>query len=80
MSTKNLQLTSNSITIIIVNYRTAQLTIDCLHSLVEQVAKIPRVSVIVVDNNSGDTSVDQIQVVINNHGWQRLGFSHCFIL
>ena len=70
MPTKNLQLTSNFITIVIVNYRTAQLTINCLHSLVEEVAKIPQTSVVIVDNNSGDASIDQIQGVINSKGWQ----------
>ncbi|PSF34243.1 glycosyl transferase family 2 [Aphanothece hegewaldii CCALA 016] len=65
---KSLDLTS-SLLIVIVNYRTPQLTIDCLKSLYPEVQAIPRTQVIVVDNNSGDRSVEQIQETINIQGW-----------
>ena len=58
--------------IVIVNYRTADLTADCLRSLAEQIADIPRLHTIVVDNASGDGSVEKLTGVIDRerwHGW-----------
>jgi GT2 family glycosyltransferase len=59
--------------IVIVNYRTAALTIDCLKSLAGQVRGA---RVWVVDNCSGDGSAHAIQTAIDEHGW---GDSVCFI-
>lgn len=58
-----------SLLIIIVNYRTPQLTIDCLHSLFSEIQSLPDTQVVVVDNNSGDRSVEQIQAVISAQNW-----------
>jgi hypothetical protein len=59
--------------VVIVNYRTAALVVDCLRSLQDEVAKASRrfgpVSVIVVDNASGDGSPDQIEEAIASRGW-----------
>jgi GT2 family glycosyltransferase len=55
--------------IVIVNYRTAELTIDCLRSLSEEVAAVPKTHVVVVDNQSGDNSVEAIAQAIDSHGW-----------
>lgn len=55
--------------VVIVNYRTAKLAIDCLRSLVEEIKAIPTIKVAVVDNDSGDGSVDQIGTAINAEGW-----------
>ncbi|MGF1537296.1 MAG: glycosyltransferase family 2 protein [Elainellaceae cyanobacterium] len=57
------------ILIVIVNYRTPKLTIDCLHSLVAEVQRIPRVQVVVSDNASGDDSVEVISDAIDREGW-----------
>jgi GT2 family glycosyltransferase len=56
--------------IVIVNYRTADLTINCLHSLVGEVKSLPGTQVVVVDNPSGDDSVARIQQAIATEGWQ----------
>ena len=55
--------------VIIVNYRTAQLTINCLNSLANEIKALSGTQVIVVDNNSGDRSVAEIESAINHHGW-----------
>ncbi|NET52965.1 MAG: glycosyltransferase, partial [Merismopedia sp. SIO2A8] len=55
--------------VVIVNYRTPNLTIDCLHSLVSEVQSLPGTRVVITDNNSGDNSVEQIQTAIETEGW-----------
>ncbi|MDY6960924.1 MAG: glycosyltransferase family 2 protein [Pseudomonadota bacterium] len=72
--------------VIIVNYRTADLVIDCLESLLEGVTLPSDGAVIVADGASGDGSVERLQSAIAAHGWQQrahllaletnLGFSH----
>lgn len=54
--------------IIIVNYRTAKLVADCLYSLESQVEEIDG-RVVVVDNHSGDGSVDKLSTLITQEGW-----------
>lgn len=62
---------SNSILllVVIVNYRTPGLTIDCLHSLVSEVQSLPGTHVVVTDNASGDESVEKIGAAIETEGW-----------
>lgn len=55
--------------VVILNYRTPDLTIDCLRSLVDEVADLPDLQVVVTDNNSGDGSVEKIQHAIENENW-----------
>ena len=56
--------------VVIVNYRTADLTIDCLRSLVDEVAAVPGgVKVVVTDNASGDDSIARIGKAIEDNGW-----------
>lgn len=55
--------------VVIVNYRTADLTIDCLGSLRDEVASLPGTSVVVTDNASGDESVSRIAEAIETNGW-----------
>ena len=52
--------------IVIVNYRTGPLVIDCLQSLCGELADG---RVVVVDNNSNDGSAQQMQATINAEGW-----------
>jgi len=54
--------------IVIVNYRTPNLTIDCLASLQTEV-EVGQHCVVVVDNASGDDSVEQIQQAITANNW-----------
>ena len=51
---------TESVLVVIVNYRTAQLTIDCLESLRTELAVMPNLRVVVTDNASGDDSSEQI--------------------
>jgi hypothetical protein len=56
--------------VVIVNYRTPHLTVDCLRSLEPEVAALPGVRVAVVDNDSPDDSVAVIGAAIATAGWQ----------
>jgi len=55
--------------IVIVNYRTADLTVDCLRSLRDEVQALPDTKVVVTDNQSGDDSPAQIQNAIEQNNW-----------
>jgi len=55
--------------VVIVNYRTPDLTIDCLHSVVSEVQALPGTRVVVTDNASGDDSVEKISNAIATEGW-----------
>jgi GT2 family glycosyltransferase len=59
-----------SLLVVIVNYRTAGLTIDCLRSLQAEVDALPETRVVVVDNASGDDSVERLRAAIRQHGWE----------
>ena len=58
-----------SLLVVILNYRTPSLTIDCLHSLVNEVRSLPGTQVVVTDNASGDDSVEQISTAIASEKW-----------
>ena len=55
--------------VVIVNYRTADLTIDCLRSLEDEVAELGDVRVVVTDNGSGDGSAGRIAAAIARERW-----------
>lgn len=55
--------------IVIVNYRTASLTVDCLRSLAGQIPAAADTRVVVVDNASGDDSPARIAQAIADNGW-----------
>jgi GT2 family glycosyltransferase len=56
--------------IVIVNYRTASLTIECLDSLAPQIPSLPPgTSVVVTDNASGDDSVQRLPAAVRDRGW-----------
>lgn len=59
-----------SVLIVIVNYRTAQLVVECLRSLSPEIAAYPGVRVAVVDNASGDDSLRIIGEAIAREHWQ----------
>lgn len=59
---------NSTLTVVIVNYRTAGLVCDCLQSLEPQLAKHDA-HVIVVDNDSGDESEAHLRETIAARGW-----------
>jgi N-acetylglucosaminyl-diphospho-decaprenol L-rhamnosyltransferase len=61
---------ATSVRVVIVNYRTANLTIDCLRSLQSEVQMMPNIQVTVVDNNSEDGSAEKIAAAIAQENWQ----------
>ena len=63
------QSTHQKVLVVIVNYRTADLTINCLKSLVSEIHSLLGTKVTVVDNASGDDSVPKIQQAIDTKGW-----------
>ena len=58
----------NDVTIVVLNYRTADLTIQCLDSLVQETQEEIAVEIVVVDNDSGDKSLTDIQAWIEGNG------------
>lgn len=77
---------SARVVVIIVNYRTANLVVDCLRSMEAEMARLgPGASVVVVDNASGDRSAQTLAAAIADAGWgawaqvrpleENLGFS-----
>ncbi|MBC7601787.1 MAG: glycosyltransferase family 2 protein [Ramlibacter sp.] len=60
---------SGSAFVLIVNYRTGGLVVDCLASLLSELPTLRGGRVIVVDNASGDDSVAHIGTAINARGW-----------
>ena len=60
----------NFLLVVIVNYRVPNLTIDCLNSLASEVKALSGTKVIVVDNDSNDQSVEQIQAAIEQNRWE----------
>jgi N-acetylglucosaminyl-diphospho-decaprenol L-rhamnosyltransferase len=55
--------------VVIVNYRTADLTVECLQSLAAEVGTVAGTRVVVTDNASGDGSVEKIQTAITKNSW-----------
>jgi N-acetylglucosaminyl-diphospho-decaprenol L-rhamnosyltransferase len=55
--------------VVIVNYHTANLVVACLASLVGELPALGGGRVIVVDNASGDGSVEVLQAAVHKHQW-----------
>jgi GT2 family glycosyltransferase len=62
-------LHTRSTAVVIVNYRTAALVVDCLGTLAPEVAAEPGLRVVVVDNASGDDSMAVLGQAIQKSGW-----------
>ncbi len=58
-----------TVQVAIVNYRTGKLVVECLRSLMPEVAACPGTRVTVVDNCSGDGSADLVAAAIAAEGW-----------
>lgn len=67
--TVNASAARPAVLVVIVNYRTGPLVVECLRSLQGEVAACPGSRVAVVDNQSGDGSADVIAAAIEREGW-----------
>jgi len=57
--------------IVIINYRTPKITLDCLASLAIQIDDVPETRVVLIDNASGDDSAPQLRSAIETNHWSR---------
>jgi len=57
--------------IVICNYKSTQLTIDCLHTIEREIGDLPGVRVIICENGSGDDSAERLNAAIAEHEWSR---------
>lgn len=57
------------VAVVLVNYCTRDLTVDCLRSLAAEIAQFPGSQVVVSDNASPDGSGPQIAAAIDENGW-----------
>ena len=55
--------------VVIVNYRVAHLTIDCLHSIAPEIGRVADTHVAICENGTGDDSAARIQTAIDDNGW-----------
>ncbi|MBW4473744.1 MAG: glycosyltransferase family 2 protein [Stenomitos rutilans HA7619-LM2] len=60
---------ATTLLVVVLNYKTADLTIDCLNSLSDEIKTIPGSYVVVTDNASGDGSVEKIASAIDKNRW-----------
>ncbi len=56
--------------VVVVNYRSADLAIECLASLAPEIAARPGSHVAIVENASGQDQVDRLRAEIDRRGWQ----------
>jgi hypothetical protein len=66
---------SNQIAVVTVNYRTPQLVMRCLESLLAEKERLPSLEAIVVDGGSGDGSAEQLRLDMGQErfaGWTSL--------
>ena len=58
--------------VVIVNYQTASLTIDCLRSLQSDISTTAgcHARVVVIDNDSRDDSILRLEAAVRKHGWR----------
>jgi hypothetical protein len=57
---------------VVLNYRTAPMTIEALRSLVRELRSLESARVVVVENGSGDGSLAALEAAIVGEGWQEL--------
>ncbi len=55
--------------VVIVNYRVAHLTIDCLRSLAKELGTVPGTHVAVCENGTEDDSAERIERAITENNW-----------
>ena len=63
--------------IVVVNYNATDLTIDCLDSLVDEMASMPWAHVGLCDNGSTEEESDRLERTVKQRGWQDwISFTH----
>ncbi|MEQ1548907.1 MAG: glycosyltransferase family 2 protein [Chakrabartia sp.] len=65
----------DAITVVIVNYRTPELTLRCVEALCGERRALPEISVVIVDGGSADGSAAVLQQGLDQprfHGWTRV--------
>jgi hypothetical protein len=65
---------ASRLAVVILNYRTAELTIDCLKSLVSEIGTLPGTQIFVVDGCSNDGSAEKISAAITDAQWDWVTF------
>jgi GT2 family glycosyltransferase len=60
-----------SILVVIVNFRTPEMVLQCLESLSLERKVFPLLRVAVIDNNSADGSVECMRSGVTNRGWEK---------
>jgi N-acetylglucosaminyl-diphospho-decaprenol L-rhamnosyltransferase len=55
--------------VVILNYKVADLTIDCLRSLSRELPDLAHSRAVVVENGSGDDSAERLRQAIAEHAW-----------
>lgn len=55
--------------IVVLNYRTPELCLDCLEALVPQLDELPGTRVVVTDNDSQDGSAERLAGALRERGW-----------
>ena len=56
--------------VVIVNFQTAKMVVNCLHSLVGERRELPHMRVVVTDNHSEDGSIALLTDTVNKQRWQ----------
>ena len=59
--------------VVVVNFRTPEMTLECLTSLAAEEARPRGIRVVVVDNGSGDGSAERLAATIRERGWSGWG-------
>lgn len=65
----NSPMSNQSVLIVMVNYRSAKLAVNSLRSLASEMQSVPGTRVAIVDNASGDDSLQVIGSAIEQEGW-----------
>lgn len=58
--------------VIVLNYRTAAMTIEALHAVVRELRTLESARVVVVENGSGDDSLSALEAEVAKEGWGAL--------
>ena len=69
MRVANMDVTQAKVCVVIVNYRTPELALDCLRSLAVERGNVPTLTAFLVEGGSGDGSADMLRSGIEENDW-----------